>query len=80
MTPIWNTSSALIVQISLPTLIRPASENSIGPGLWIGCVVWALLLIAATRGRLGYPRYQREAESLDLPPSTEPALPPPVGR
>lgn len=53
-----------------------AAENSINLGLLIGCVVWALLLIALTRGRLSYPRYQREAEPLDLRPSMEQQLAP----
>lgn len=38
-------------------------------GLLTACVVGALVVIAATRGRLGYPRYRDEAEHLDLDPS-----------
>lgn len=48
-----------------------AADNSINLGVLIGCVVWALLLTVATRGRLSYRRYQREAELLDLRPSLE---------
>jgi uncharacterized protein len=48
-----------------------AAGNSIGLGVLIGCVVWALLLTVVTRGRLSYQRYQREAEPLDLRPSME---------
>jgi hypothetical protein len=48
-----------------------AAGNSINLGVLIGCVLWALLLVVVTRGRLSYPRYQREAEPLDLRPSME---------
>ncbi len=48
-----------------------AASNSFGLGSTIACVLWALLLIALTRGRLSYPRYQWEAELLDLRPSME---------
>lgn len=43
-----------------------AADTSINLGLLIGCVVWAVLLVVVTRGRLSYRRYQREAEPLDL--------------
>jgi membrane protease YdiL (CAAX protease family) len=48
-----------------------AASNSFGLGSTIACLVWTLLLIALTRGRLSYPRYQREAEPLDLRASME---------
>jgi len=48
-----------------------AAGTSVGLGVLIGCVVWALLLSVVTRGRLSYGRYQGEAEPLDLRPSIE---------
>ncbi|HZZ49334.1 MAG TPA: type II CAAX endopeptidase family protein [Pseudonocardia sp.] len=38
-------------------------------GLLAVCLLVAVLLAVATRGRLSYPRYREEAESLDLPPT-----------
>jgi len=50
--------------------ILPASAAAaIEQGLVIGVIVLALLLIATTRGRLGYRRYRAEAESGDLNPA-----------
>jgi hypothetical protein len=46
-----------------------ASATVIALGMLIACVACALVLTVFTRGKLGYPRYQREAEALDLPPS-----------
>lgn len=47
-------------------------------GLWgvmiVGGLV-AMVVLVATRGRLGYPRYQVEAEQLDLDPAAQPASP-----
>jgi membrane protease YdiL (CAAX protease family) len=48
-----------------------AAGNSIGLGVLIGCVIWALLLVVITRGPLSYQRYHREAERIDLRPSME---------
>jgi membrane protease YdiL (CAAX protease family) len=48
-----------------------AAGNSIGLGVLIGCVIWALLLVVITRGHLSYQRYHREAERIDLRPSME---------
>jgi uncharacterized protein len=49
-----------------------AAANITGTGMLLGCVVLAVvLLVVVTRGRLSYPRYQREAEPLDLRPSME---------
>ena len=50
--------------------VLPASAAAaIEQGLVIGVIVLALLLIATTRGRLGYRRYRAEAESEDLNPA-----------
>lgn len=46
-----------------------AAGNSVGLGVLIGCVIWALLLVVITRGHLSYQRYHRKAERLDLRPS-----------
>lgn len=50
-------------------LISPtAASLAIGIGLTIGIVVLVAVLLVVTRGKLSYPRYQREAEALDLAP------------
>lgn len=54
-----------------------AASTSIGLGLLIPCVLWAVLLIACTRGRLGYQRYRDETERLDLGGPAEPRPAPP---
>lgn len=61
-------------------LSATATANIIGLGNLLAVIVLALLLIVFTRGRLSYPRYQQEAEALDLAPSMEqkPALPDPA--
>jgi membrane protease YdiL (CAAX protease family) len=46
-----------------------AAANSAGLGVPIACVVLMVVLLVATRGRLGYPRYRDEAEQLDLDPA-----------
>jgi membrane protease YdiL (CAAX protease family) len=71
-----GTSTYLQVLADQGVISAEAASNSFGLGSTIACVVWALLLIALTRGRLSYARYQREAEPLDLHPSMEqqPAL------
>lgn len=66
-----GTTTYLQVLAERGVISAEAASNSFGLGSTIGCVVWALLLIALTRGRLSYPRYQREAEPLDLRPSLE---------
>ena len=44
---------------------------SIGQGAYLAGLVSAPLVIVFTRGSLGYARYQKEAESLDLFPAME---------
>jgi uncharacterized protein len=52
-------------------LSATAAANITQLGFLLGSLVWALLLIVFTRGRLSYRRYQQEAEALDLAPSEE---------
>ena len=52
---------------------QAAATNSSECGVLICCVLWAVVLTAATRGRLSYQRYRAEAEQLDLDQSTVPA-------
>lgn len=47
------------------------AANITGNGMMLACIIVAVLLVAVTRGKLSYGRYQREAEALDLAPSTE---------
>jgi membrane protease YdiL (CAAX protease family) len=47
-----------------------AADLCAGFGLTIAVVLIAVVLLVVTRGRLSYPRYQREAEALDLSPAT----------
>ena len=44
-------------------------------GVLILCVVTALALVVLTRRRLGYPRYQHEAEHLDITDAAAPKVP-----
>lgn len=48
--------------------IIPAAgaELAVQYGPLVGCLLATIVLIAATRGRLGYPRYRQEAEPADL--------------
>jgi membrane protease YdiL (CAAX protease family) len=46
-----------------------AASTAIGLGALIGYAVVMLILLVTTRGKLGYPRYRREAEALDLHPA-----------
>jgi uncharacterized protein len=66
-----GTATYLQVLADKGVISPEAASNGVGLGSTIACVVWALLLIALTRGRLSYRRYQREAEPLDLSPSME---------
>ncbi len=45
-------------------------------GVLILCVLTALALVMSTRGRLGYPRYHREAEHLDIGEAALPKVAP----
>jgi uncharacterized protein len=45
-----------------------AAGAAIGLGASIGYLLIVLVLLAATRGKLGYPRYREEAEQKDLHP------------
>jgi uncharacterized protein len=63
-----GTATYLQVLADKGVISPEAASNGVGLGSTIACVVWALLLIALTRGRLSYGRYQREAEPLDLRP------------
>lgn len=51
-------------------LSAPTAGAITSVGMILACLVLALGLLVVTRGRLGYGRYQREAEPLDLHPST----------
>ncbi|GAA1685126.1 type II CAAX endopeptidase family protein [Microbacterium lacus] len=51
------------------TIAADTSAMLVGFGATIGYFVIATIVLLATRGRLSYPRYQREAEDLDLHPS-----------
>jgi hypothetical protein len=60
---------AILVHASIDTFSLPLgalfSPSDVSNGLLLSFGVLALLLIALTRGRLGYQRYQQE-EDLDL--------------
>jgi uncharacterized protein len=66
-----GTATYLQVLADNGVITRDAAATSTQLGLLIACVVWAVLLLAFTRGRLSYQRYRDEAEQLDLDPSTE---------
>jgi hypothetical protein len=59
--------------LSFPSLYRTLVFDSPALNLILQLVllVPALLLIALTRGRLGYHHYQQDAEALDLPSSVQ---------
>ncbi len=63
-----GTSTYMQVLADKGIISADAAGNSTTLGLLIGCIVWAVILVVATRGRLSYRRYQREAEPLDLRP------------
>lgn len=64
-----GTATYLQVLAEKGILSAEAAASSIGPGMVIGCVILALVLLIATRASLNYRRYQREAERIDLLPS-----------
>jgi uncharacterized protein len=64
-----GTATYLQVLAEKGILSADAATSSIGQGMLIGCVILALVLLIATRARLSYRRYQREAERIDLLPS-----------
>ena len=61
-----GTATYLQVLAERRILSADAVASSIGPGMLIGSVIMALVLVIATRTRLSYRRYQREAERIDL--------------
>jgi membrane protease YdiL (CAAX protease family) len=63
-----GTQTYLQVLADKGVISADASANSTGLGLVIACVLGAVVLVAVTRGRLSYPRYQTETEPLDLDP------------
>jgi uncharacterized protein len=75
-----GTTTYILVLADRHLLSATAAANIVGLANLLACIVLALLLIVFTRGRLSYPRYQQEAEALDLAPSMEqkPALPDPA--
>lgn len=58
-------------------IARETSDTITVMGLLGACVLLAVILLAATRGRLGHAVYQRTAEALDVDP---PPAPPPGAR
>jgi membrane protease YdiL (CAAX protease family) len=66
-----GTATYLQVLADRQLLSVTAAATIVGLGSTLACIVLALLLIVFTRGRLSYPRYQHEAEALDLAPSGE---------
>ena len=50
-------------------ILSGSAAAAIEQGLIIGVVALAIVLIATTRGRLGYRHYRREAEAADLNPA-----------
>jgi membrane protease YdiL (CAAX protease family) len=73
-----GTATYLQVLAEKGILSADAAGSSIGRGMLIGCVIWSLVLVIATRGRLSYRRYQREAERMDLAAFVEPPPMPPA--
>ena len=67
-----GTATYLQVLADKGVISGDAASVSIQYGLLIACVLWAVALAVATRGRLSYPRYRIEAEQLDLHPLTPP--------
>jgi membrane protease YdiL (CAAX protease family) len=63
-----GTATYLQVLADRGIISADAANTSLVLGTLIGCVVWAVILIVATRGKLSNRRYQRESESLDLQP------------
>jgi membrane protease YdiL (CAAX protease family) len=63
-----GTATYLQVLADRGIISADAANTSIVLGTLIGCVVWAVILLVATRGKLNYRRYQRESEPLDLQP------------
>jgi hypothetical protein len=63
----------LFVTLSFPSLSQTLVFNTPALNLILDLVplVPALLLIALTRGRLGYHHYRQEGEALDLPSSVQ---------
>jgi membrane protease YdiL (CAAX protease family) len=66
-----GTATYLQVLADKGMISSAAAAASTQFGLLIACVLWAVLLTAATRARLSYQRYRGEAEQLDLNPSTQ---------
>jgi CAAX protease family protein len=66
-----GTSTYLQVLADRHLLSAIAAANIVGLGNLLAVIVLAVLLIVFTRGRLSYPRYQHEAEALDLALSGE---------